>query len=95
MKKKKFLKKYGEFTVQLFCVSLNEGLNFSGTTHEDQQILVNLTGDLGDMSSDIYTEDDYSINYIVENFPEFDIGIYIDTVEPPYMISCLIPHKER
>ena len=95
MKKKKFLKKYGKLTVQLFNVSLSEGLNFEGTTYDDQEVLVNLTGDLDNMTSAIYTRSNYSISYIVDNFPEFAIYAQVDITKPPYIDYCHFrPHKK-
>lgn len=95
MKKKKFLKKYGNLTVQLFNVSLSEGLNFEGTTYDDQEILVNLTGDLDNMTSAIYTRSNYSINYIVDNFPEFAIYAQVDTAKAPYLDYCVIKPRKN
>lgn len=95
MKKKKFLKKYGNLTVQLFNVSLSGGLNFEGTTYDDQHISVNFSGELSNTMPVIYTETDYTIAYLVENLSEFDIEISMDTVKPPYMITCFIASKEQ
>ncbi len=91
MKKKNFLKKYGNLPVRLFNISLNEGLNFKGTTDDGQQILVNLICFFTKTMPTIYAETDYTVNYIAENLSDFGIEIVMDTVKSPYTISCVIP----
>ncbi len=89
MKKQSFLKEYGDLPVQIYSLSSNHGLKFEGIFYKDQKTIINITlkGDLNNLSIPIYVENNYTVKYIVENFPEFDITVFVDVIPQHNTIS--------
>lgn len=94
MKKKKFLKKFGQLTVKLATITTDDALEFVGSTGEDQSVLVVIRGSLMDLPFTIDTNSNYPLKFMANNFPTFDKAFYVDLANSPYMVSCLISADE-
>lgn len=93
MKQKKFLKKFGHLTVKLANITTDDSLEFVGTTSENRSILVVVRGSLMDLPFNVDVNSNYPLKFIANNFPSFDKSFYIDLLESPYSVSCLISEK--
>ena len=94
MKKKKFLKKFGQLTVKLATITTDDALEFVGSTDDDRCVLVVIRRSLMDLPFTIDTNSNYTLKFMANNFPTFDKAFYVDLADSPYVVSCLISADE-
>lgn len=93
MKKKAFLKKYGNLEVKQTAISNNE-IIYVDDNNEDFNIFVFITGDIHNPNTNNIDRSPYPLEYIVNIFANFNIDIHVYLLHPPPYITCKINAKQ-